>query len=162
MAWDPSDSPARRGTLEEAKAFIARYFDAFPAIRGFVDGLKEFTRSKGYAQTIMNRKRPLPDINSSNGMLRSQAENMAVNTPIQGSAADILKVAMVRVAGRLKDGGFEARMILTVHDELVLDLPAAELDPVRDLVIEEMEGAADLAVPLKVEVGVGANWLEAH
>jgi len=149
-------------TLEEAKAFIARYFDAFPAIRGFVDGLKEFTRSKGYAQTIMNRKRPLPDINSSNGMLRSQAENMAVNTPIQGSAADILKVAMVRVAGRLKDGGFEARMILTVHDELVLDLPAAELDPVRDLVIEEMEGAADLAVPLKVEVGVGANWLEAH
>ncbi|NRA95429.1 MAG: DNA polymerase I [Planctomycetes bacterium] len=149
-------------TLEEAKTFITRYFDAFPAIKGFIDGLKDFTRSEGYAQTIMKRKRPLPDINSSNGMLRSQAENMAVNTPIQGSAADILKIAMVRVARRLKDGGFEARMILTVHDELVLDLPDAELEPVQALVVEEMEGAADLSVPLKVHVGVGANWLEAH
>ena len=95
-------------------------------------------------------------------MLRSQAENMAVNTPIQGSAADILKVAMVRVARRLKDGGFETRMILTVHDELVFDLPGAELEPVQALVVEEMEGAADLSVPLKVHLGVGANWLEAH
>ena len=149
-------------TVDEAKTFIKRYFDAFPSIKGFIDSLKEFTRSEGYARTIMGRRRPIPDINSSNGMLRSQAENMAVNTPIQGSAADILKVSMAGVARRLTDGPFQAKMILTVHDELVFDLPKSELEPLRAMVIEEMEGAAALAVPLKVDVGVGANWLEAH
>ena len=149
-------------TVDEAKTFIKRYFDAFPSIKGFIDSLKEFTRSEGYARTIMGPRRPIPDINSSNGMLRSQAENMAVNTPIQGSAADILKVSMAGVARRLTDGPFQAKMILTVHDELVFDLPKSELEPLRAMVIEEMEGAAALAVPLKVDVGVGANWLEAH
>jgi len=147
---------------DEAKEFIDRYFDAFPSVRGFVEGLKEFARENGYARTIMDRRRPIPDINSSNGMLRSQAENMAVNTPIQGSAADILKVAMARVARELSGAGLEAKMILTVHDELVIDTPETEVDQVRSIVVAEMEGAATLKVPLKVDVGVGKDWLEAH
>ena len=107
-------------------------------------------------------RRRIPDIHSSNGMLRSAAENMAVNTPIQGSAADILKIAMVRIHRLLDEGSFGSRMILTVHDELVFDVPLKELDEVREMVVREMEGAWPLDVPLRVDVGVGKDWLEAH
>ncbi|MAG55807.1 MAG: DNA polymerase I [Planctomycetes bacterium] len=149
-------------TMDEARTFIKRYFDTFPAIQDFLSGLKDFTRQEGYAQTILGRRRPIPDINSSNGMLRSQAENMAVNTPIQGSAADLLKVAMCRIWRELGVRGLRSKMILTVHDELVFDVPNEELDRVQSLVRDLMEHAFPLDVPLKVDIGVGSNWLEAH
>jgi DNA polymerase-1 len=146
----------------EAKAFIERYFAAFPAVRGFLQNLKDEARREGFARTILGRRRPIPDINSSSGMLRSQAENMAVNTPIQGSAADILKVAMARTWRQLRDPDLKTRMILTVHDELVFDVPKVELDRVMTLVRSTMEGAYPLRVPLVVDMGFGRNWLEAH
>mgnify|MGYP001365124876 CR=1 FL=1 len=149
-------------TPKESKEFIERYFGAFPAVREFVESLKEFTRQNGYALTLSGRKRPIPDIHSSNGMLRNAAENMAINTPIQGTAADILKIAMVSIHRRLKSEGLLGRMILTVHDEIVLDLPEAELAQVKSLVTECMESAMTLLVPLKVDMGIGKNWLLAH
>ena len=149
-------------TRKEAVHFIDRYFEAFPRIRDFLESLKEAAREKGYAETLLGRRRPIPDIHSSNGMLRSAAENMAVNTPIQGSAADILKVAMATIHRRLRDQNLKGRMILTVHDEIVVDLPKEEEQQIRDLVVDSMEGAADLRIPLKVDVGTGSNWLEAH
>ncbi len=149
-------------SLDEAKAFIDRYFAAFPAVRAFLEGLKAKVRALGYAETILGRRRPIPDIGSSNGMLRAAAENMAVNTPIQGSAADILKLAMVRLHRRLPEDGLATRMILTVHDELVFDVPRAEIARAEDLVRREMEGAWPLRVPLRVDLGHGRNWLEAH
>jgi DNA polymerase-1 len=149
-------------TIDEAKAFIERYFDAFPRIRGYLDGLKESARRLGYATTILGRRRPIPDLGSPNGMLRSQAENMAVNTPIQGSAADLIKVAMVRVHRRLAESGLRTKLVLQVHDELVLDAPAAEAERAERLTAECMEGVAALQVPLKVDVGRGPSWLEAH
>jgi DNA polymerase-1 len=149
-------------SVDEAKDFIERYFAAFPRIRSFLDGLKQKARERGFAETILGRRRRLPDLMSSNRMLLVAAENMAVNTPIQGSAADILKVAMVRVHSRLQQDQLRSRMILTVHDELVFDVPEVELAAVSALVRSEMEGAYPLRVPLKVEAGSGRNWLEAH
>ena len=149
-------------TLDEAKAFIARYFDAFPKVRGFLDGLKDEARRTGMVTTILGRRRPIPEITSPNGMLRSQAENMAVNTPIQGSAADLIKVAMIRVAGALASGGLASKLVLQVHDELLLDVAVSELDTVKALVRDGMENAFALDVPLKVDIGTGASWLEAH
>ncbi len=149
-------------SLDEAKDFIERYFAAFPRIRSFLDNLKQKARERGFAETILGRRRRLPDLMSSNRMLLVAAENMAVNTPIQGSAADILKVAMVRVHSRLQQDQLRSRMILTVHDELVFDVPEVELAAVSALVRAEMEGAYPLRVPLKVEAGSGRNWLEAH
>lgn len=146
----------------EAREFIDRYFEAFPAVRGFVEGLKEKARKNGYAETLHGRRRPIPDINSSNSMLKNAAENMAVNTPIQGTAADILKIAMVAIHRELKDRKLRGQMILTVHDEIVLDVPEAELDDAKELVRAAMEGAASLRVPLKVDLGTGKNWLLAH
>lgn len=149
-------------SLGEAREFIGRYFETFPAVRELVEGLKEQARAQGYVSTLLGRRRPIPDIGSSNGMLRSQAENMAVNTPIQGSAADILKLAMVRIHSLLEARSGRSRMILTVHDELVFDVWREELEEVRELVVREMEQAYPLAVPIRVDVGSGSTWLEAH
>jgi len=146
----------------EAKMFIDRYFASFPSVRGWIDRTLAEARRKGYVETLLGRKRRIPDIDSSNARIRSAAENAAVNTPIQGSAADIIKRAMIDLEARLEDSKLAGRMLLQVHDELVLEVPETELEETRALVAECMEGAVDLAVPLEVDFGWGGNWLEAH
>jgi len=146
----------------EAQQFIDRYFERYPGIRTFMDSCIAEAREKLYVTTLLGRRCAIPEINSKNGAVRGYAERNAINYPVQGSAADIIKVAMVRVAARLTDEGLKARMLLQVHDELVFDVPRVELDKVTTLVRTEMEGAVDLTVPLLVEVGSGCNWREAH
>lgn len=119
-------------------------------------------REKGYVETILGRKRFLADINSKNAVVRGYAERNAINAPIQGSAADIIKMAMVRIFNRLNKEGLQAKMILQVHDELNFNVPVNELEKVKKIVTEEMENACKLRVPLKTDCGAGGNWLEAH
>ncbi|MEZ6196155.1 MAG: DNA polymerase I [Planctomycetota bacterium] len=149
-------------TVPEAEAFIARYFENFPTVRGFIEGMKENARRDGYVTTLFGRRRPIPDITSTNGRLRSAAENMAVNTPIQGSAADLIKKAMIAIDRWILDTGSEGKMILQVHDELVFDLPESELATYEREIPRLMGGVAELSVPLAVETGHGLNWSEAH
>jgi len=146
----------------EAKGIIEAYFAEFADLKAYRTRVVEEARERGYVETVLGRKRWLPDITSANAVVRGFAERNAINAPIQGSAADIIKVAMVRIQKALGDGGFGARMILQVHDELVFDVPKKEVGTVSKLVKEHMEGAVELAVPLEVEVQTGANWLEAH
>lgn len=121
-----------------------------------------FARENGYVQTVLGRRRYLKDINSQNAVVRGAAERNAVNAPIQGSAADIIKIAMIRIFEKLQAGNFKSKMLLQVHDELVFDIFKPELDTLKSLIKTEMENAFTLAVPLEVEIGVGENWLEAH
>ena len=146
----------------EAQAFIDNYFARYPGIKTFMESKKEEARAKQYVTTLLGRRCAVPEIASSNGAIRSYAERNAINYPIQGSAADIVKVAMVRIHRRLTEEGLQTRMVLQVHDELVFDVPEVELERVRELVRSEMEGAVALSVPLLVDIGVGANWREAH
>ena len=146
----------------EAKMFIDRYFESFPRVRSWIDRTLAEARRVGYVETLLGRKRRTPDIASSNSRIRSAAENAAVNTPIQGSAADIIKRAMIELEARLEDSELAGRMLLQVHDELVFEVPEAEIEATQALVGECMEGAVELSVPLKVDFGWGANWLEAH
>lgn len=146
----------------EAKDLIDGYFTSFPGVKAYMDKCVEDARETGVVRTLYGRRRELPDINSRNQVVRGVAERNAINTPIQGTAADIIKIAMARVRDALRKGGFAARMILQVHDELVLEVPEAEVPAVSALVKSEMEGAAQLSVPLTAEVGVGDNWLQAH
>ena len=145
----------------EAKSYIESYFAQFPAVRGTLDGILEEARSTKEVTTLFGRVRPIPDIHASNGMVRGNAERMALNAPFQGSAADIIKIAMVRLDRALEESGSRARMLLQVHDELVLEAPAGEVLEVSDLVRRVMEEAAQLKVHLAVELGSGDNWLEA-
>lgn len=149
-------------TVVEARDFIDRYFAAFPSVRGWIDGVLEGARENGYVETLMGRRRPMPDVTSSNQRARVAAENAAVNTPVQGSAADIIKKAMIDLEGRLETSPLQAQMLLQVHDELVLEVPERELEDTIAVVRGAMEGAVDLEVPLRVDFGHGANWLEAH
>ena len=119
-------------------------------------------RKKGYVTTLFNWRRYLPDIQHSNNRIRSEAERMAINTPIQGTAADLIKKAMITIHGRLNQNGLRTRMLLQVHDELVFEVPEEELDAVIPMVREEMEGIYPLRVPLKVDINKGRNWDEAH
>lgn len=146
----------------EAKELIDGYFRTFPKVMDFIDNAKRTAAERGYAETLMGRRRYLPDITSRNSTVRSFAERNAVNAPIQGTAADIMKVAMIRIHNRLKQEGMHAKMILQVHDELNFSVPVEEKEQVQRIVIEEMQGAANLAVPLVADCGWGANWLEAH
>jgi len=146
----------------EAKSIIDSYFEQFGALKSYMDRVMVDARDDGYVETIMKRRRYLPDINSANAVVRGFAERNAVNAPIQGSAADIIKMAMIRVHNALKSHHLKARMILQVHDELVFDVPSEEVDVVKALVKESMEHAVEVGVPLEVEVGSGANWLDAH
>jgi DNA polymerase-1 len=148
--------------FEEARAFIEEYFEKYPGIRDFIERSKESAREKGYAETLLGRRRPLPEIDSGDGRMRSFAERIAVNMPIQGTAADMIKIAMIDIDAAISKEGLGARMVLQVHDELVFDVPADEKDLVAGLVRELMEGAVELDVPLKVDVDNGNNWLEAH
>ena len=146
----------------EAKELIDGYFESFPEVQQFIEKCKQEAREKGYAETIMGRRRYLPDINSKNGTVRAFAERNAVNAPIQGTAADIMKVAMIRVWQRLKAKGLKTKMILQVHDELNFSVPPTEHAQVERIVTEEMQQACHLAVPLLADGGWGTNWLEAH
>jgi DNA polymerase-1 len=149
-------------SMAEAKKFIEEYFAKYPGIQKFTTEQVEKAKEEGFVSTILGRKRLLPDIQSSNIGLRINAEHMAVNTPIQGSAADLIKIAMVRLQEKLKKKKMETVMLLQVHDELVFEAPKSEVEEAGDLITQEMEGAMKLKVPLKVDVGVGKNWLEAH
>jgi len=146
----------------EAKQLIDDYFAAFPRVIQYIESQKELARQRGYAETLFGRKRYLPDINSQNATVRSFAERNAVNAPIQGTAADIIKMAMVSIHRRLKEEHLRAQMIMQVHDELNFNVPAAEVDRVREIVVSEMQNAVHLSIPLIAECGVGNNWLEAH
>ncbi len=146
----------------EAKELIDSYFATFPEVRTYIDEAVATARKNGFVETLLHRKRYLPDIASHNATVRAFAERNAVNAPIQGTAADIIKIAMVRIDERLEREGLKTQMILQVHDELNFNVPLDELERVQTLVREEMEGAYQLRVPLKVDIGTGHNWLEAH
>ena len=146
----------------EAKALIDGYFAAFPGVIDYIECQKQLAREQGYAVTLFGRKRYLPDILSHNATVRSFAERNAVNSPIQGTAADIIKMAMVTIHRRLKDEGLKTQMIMQVHDELNFNVPISEVDRVREIVVSEMQNVVHLTVPLIAECGVGTNWLQAH
>ena len=148
--------------VKEAKQFIDDYFAKYPGVRRFIDTTIDTVRREKHVSTLLGRVRELTDIDSDDPRTRAFAERTAVNTPIQGTAADIIKVAMVAIDKRLRERKLRAKMILQVHDELAFDLPRGELEEVRDLVREAMETAVQLDVPLKVDMGAGENWLEAH
>lgn len=146
----------------EAKQLIDDYFAAFPGVVQYIEHQKELARQRGYAETLFGRKRYLPDILSHNATVRSFAERNAVNAPIQGTAADIIKMAMVSIHRRLHEEGMQTQMIMQVHDELNFNVPANEVERARTLVLEEMQGVVSLSVPLIADCGIGKNWLEAH
>lgn len=149
-------------SMGEAKEIIEGYFRSYPKVKEYIDNTIHEAKGNGYVQTIFGRKRFLPDINSANANVRSLAERNAINAPLQGSAADIIKIAMVRVARRLSEEGLRSKMILQVHDELIVDALRSEKGRVEEILRQEMEGAAMLRVPLTVDVGEGENWLDAH
>ncbi len=146
----------------EAKELIDTYYETYPKLKAYMTSQIEFAREHGYVKTVLNRRRYLKDINSRNGMVRSGAERNAVNAPIQGSAADIIKLAMISIHKRFIEEGFKSKMLLQVHDELVFDAHKDELEIIKPIIKSEMENAFKLTVPLDVEMGIGANWLEAH
>lgn len=146
----------------EAKELIDTYYRTYPKLRNYIDDQIHFARENGYVQTVLGRRRYLNGINGSNAVVRGAAERNAVNAPIQGSAADIIKIAMINIHKRLSEGDFRSKMLLQVHDELVFDAYKPELDKLQEMIRTEMEGAYKLAVPLVVDIGLGANWLEAH
>jgi DNA polymerase I len=147
-------------THAEARAFIDRYFERFTGVRQYLDSSVEFARTHGYVQTIFGRRRYVPEVRERNFNIRAFGERVAANSPIQGSAADLIKIAMVRVARGLRNEGLESTMLLQVHDELVFEVPEREVAALTTLVRTEMQGAAELAVPLLVDIGVGPNWLD--
>jgi len=145
----------------EAKRFIDAYFEKYSGVRKFIDRVLEETRREQSVKTLFGRSRPIPDINSKNANMRGFAERTAVNTPLQGTAADLIKLAMVRIDAALAAGGFQSAMLLQVHDELVFECPPTELEEVSRMVKREMESACELKVPLVVDVGSGDNWRDA-
>ncbi len=146
---------------ESAKSFIADYFRRFAGVRAYLDRQIEVARAQGYVETLFNRRRYIPEIKDKNFNTRAFGERLSQNSPLQGSAADLIKIAMVRLSQALRHGGFEARILVQVHDELVLEAPEAEVERVVPMVRDCMVGVAQLKVPLVVDVGVGSNWLEA-
>jgi DNA polymerase-1 len=140
---------------------MAEYFERFGGVRDYLNGVVDQARKSGYTETILGRRRYLPDLTSDNRQRREGAERMALNAPIQGSAADLIKVAMLDLERRLREQQLGSRMLLQVHDELVLEVAPGEREPVEELVRAAMAGAADLTVPLDVSVGVGRSWHEA-
>lgn len=147
---------------KEAQEYIQKYFETYPKIKEFLDSCVTEAKEKGYARTMFGRRRPMPELKSSNFMQRSFGERVAMNAPIQGTAADIIKIAMIRVDQRLKAEGLKSRLLLQVHDELLLEASTEELDTVEQILSEEMEGAAELSVPLEIDMKQGKNWYEAH
>ncbi len=148
--------------VKEASAFIETYFETYPGVRTFIDSTKEKAHRDGWVETLLGRRRLLPEIDSDNNRVRAFQERVAVNTPIQGTAADLVKLAMIRIQKDLDDSGMGTLLLLQVHDELVFEVPAAELESLKPLVREAMESALELKVPLVVDMHTGDNWAEAH
>jgi DNA polymerase-1 len=148
-------------TRKEAETYINKYFETYPNVKHFLDELVEIGKREGYVITLYNRKRPIPELSSSNFMSRSFGERVAMNSPIQGTAADIIKIAMIRVNDKLKALKLKSRLILQIHDELLIETHKDEVDLVRKILKEEMQNAATLSVPLDVDVNSGENWYEA-
>jgi DNA polymerase-1 len=149
-------------TRAESKELIDTYYKTYPKLRNYMSEQIDFARDNGYVQTVLGRRRYLKDINGNNAIVRGAAERNAVNAPIQGSAADIIKIAMINIHKKLAEGNYKTKMLLQVHDELVFDCYKPELEEMKTLIKSEMENAYTMAVPLDVEVGIGENWLEAH
>jgi DNA polymerase-1 len=147
---------------KEAKELIDGYFAVYPGVKTYMDECIGKARETGYVTTLFGRKRYLPDIQSRNQLIRGNAERNAINAPIQGGAADLIKIAMINIHKRLKKENYQSKMILQVHDELIFEVESAEFDSLKDMVIYEMSNAAQLSVPLVVDWGSGTNWLEAH
>ncbi|HZH39974.1 MAG TPA: DNA polymerase, partial [Gemmatimonadales bacterium] len=146
---------------DEAKRFIAEYFQRFAGVRAWLDRTVAEARQRGYTETIFKRRRYIPELKDKNFNMRAFGERTATNSPLQGSAADLIKVAMIRIAAGLAERKLETRMLLQVHDELVFEVPEREREMAAALVKQEMEGAARLRVPLVVSVGAGPNWVDA-
>ena len=146
---------------KEAKQYIDQYLEKYHGIRNFMKDVVEDAKEKGYIETMYNRRRYIPELQSKNYMVRKFGDRVAMNTPIQGTAADIMKIAMVKVYNELKDGGYKSKVILQVHDELVIEAEKSEIEDVKKILVSCMEGASKLLVPLKVEVAEGENWYEA-
>ena len=149
-------------TRSESKELIDTYYKTYPKLRNYISDQVDFAREHGYVQTVLGRRRYLKDINSANAVVRGAAERNAVNAPIQGSAADIIKIAMINIHKKLKEGNYKTKMLLQVHDELVFDAYKSELEELKTIIQSEMENAYTLEVPLEVDMGTGNNWLEAH
>ena len=148
-------------TVKEASQFIQNYLDTFVGVKEYMNTITQFAKENGYVSTLYNRRRILPEINNSNRNIQEMGKRMAMNTPIQGTSADIIKIAMVKVAQRLKEEGLKAKLILQVHDELIVEAPLEEADRAAEILGEEMRNAAQLSVPLKVDVNKGENWYAA-
>ncbi|MEG2081768.1 MAG: DNA polymerase, partial [Oscillospiraceae bacterium] len=148
-------------SVKEADTFIKDYLETFKGVRGYMEDIKEFAKKNGYVSTLYNRKRMLPEINNSNKNIQALGARMAMNTPIQGTSADIIKIAMVKVANRLEQEGLKAKLVLQVHDELIVEAPYDEVEQAKRILNEEMLGAATLCVPLSADVNVGENWYDA-
>jgi DNA polymerase-1 len=146
----------------ESKKLIETYYATYPKLRAYIQDQIDFARDHGYVATVLGRRRYLKDINSQNAIVRGAAERNAVNAPIQGSAADIIKLAMIAIQKRLRQEKWNSKMLLQVHDELVFDVPKSEVDTLKTMVKTEMENAFQLEVPLVVDIGMGSHWLEAH
>ena len=147
---------------KEAKEIIETYFEQYPKLKAYMENNVTFAKEHGYVETIMNRRRNLNDINSANAIVRGHAERNAVNAPIQGSAADIIKIAMINIHKEFEKQQFKSKMLLQVHDELVFDVFKPELDQIKAIVKDKMENAVKLSVPLDVEMNAAENWLLAH
>ena len=145
-----------------AAEYMAMYFEKYPGVKKYMETTKDFAAENGYVETLFGRRLYLRDINASNAMRRQASERAAINAPVQGTAADIMKIAMIKMHQLIKETNVEAKLILQVHDELILDTPNKEIDEVIGLVTESMMGAASLDVPLEIDVGVGDNWDQAH
>ena len=148
--------------LKTARTYIDGYYEKYQGVARFRERMIETAREQGYVTTLFNRRRYLPDILHSNRIIRAEAERMAINTPIQGTAADLIKKAMINIHQRLKMEGFRTKILLQVHDELVFEVPEGELEKVITMIRAEMEGVYSLRVPLKVDINKGRNWDEAH
>ena len=148
-------------TRKEAAAYIEQYFATYPSVKEFLDKLVSDAKEKGYAVTMFGRKRPVPELSSSNFMQRSFGERIAMNSPIQGTAADIIKIAMLHVWQKLKEENLKSKLILQVHDELLIEVLPEEEDRVREILTNEMQSAAELAVALEIDLHTGKNWYEA-
>ena len=147
---------------KEAQEIIDSYFDQFPQVKEYMNWSINKAREKEYVETVMGRRRYLKDINARNGMIRAMAERNAINAPIQGSAADIIKIAMINISKEMEKREMQSKMLLQVHDELVFDAHISEVEELTSLIKDKMENAIKLLVPLTVEIGKGSNWLKAH
>jgi len=147
---------------KEASEYIDKYFETYPGVKAYLDDLIESAKNKGYSLTYFKRRRPIPELKSSNFMQRSFGERVAMNAPIQGTAADIIKIAMIETEKRLAAAGLESKLVLQIHDELLIETKESEADMVEQILKEAMEGALKLSVPLVIEANRGKNWLEAH